>query len=359
MESWGYLDLGRSGNSVDPTPFFDRLSKKGLFFKKHFSVASRTISVIPSVLSSIPTLFGKVYTTSSYQYNKQRGIATLFKELGYESFLIYSATSGSMGFSTYAPIAGFQKIITKDDFDTNKIPTDGVWGVYDQYSFQRLHHELNQSKGHVLGVIKTIHPHLPFTLPEGKVFLEKDIDNFEFYNDMRYTDWCLEKFFEKAEKSHYFKNTLFVILGDHAHGQKPGIEIFHTPLLFYAPSLIQKGHESNRIASQLDILPTILDLLNINRPHASFGKSLLSDAPEWALVDFDNFIGWVNQDHILLSSQEKVIGLYRYEKDPGLSKNLLKSENNETQRIKEILEQDWQYFMSGIANTIMRNKIAP
>lgn len=358
MESWGYSDTGVGGQQLNTTPYFDSLVRKSLLYTRHYTTSQRTIPVLPAVVSSIPTLFGQVYTTSSYQQNRQRGIATILKEKGYRSILAYAAKPGSMGISTYAPIAGFENLITRDSFDLDKVGHDGVWGVYDEYTFKKLHEEFEKSDKPFIAFMKTIHPHPPFTTPDNKDYFNGK--GTPFLNDMRYTDECLRDFMQMAQESDYYDNTLFVILGDHSFGRKKGMQIFHTPLLFHAPGLIKPGR-SDRLASNLDILPTILDLLNIETTHSSMGKSLLpaADTEERIIVDLDNIVGYGNSDFILMSSTQKPIGLYNHRRDHLLENNLLGSNSTEAIKQKNRLKKEWDAYLSAISLSIMNDKIAP
>ena len=354
LESWGYNDLGVSGNRANATPFFDKLSKESMLFENFFSVGQRTIPVLPSVISSIPTLFGQTYTTSSFQYNRQRGMGTILKEKGYETNLVYAAKPGSMGFSHYARLAGIDNVYTMSDFEGK--PSDGVWGIFDEHAFDRLH-ELNvNTEKPTLSILLTLHPHPPYNVPNEVVYLDKEIHNFPFYNDMRYVDNQLEKYFAKVKASSYYKNTIFFVLADHAYIDKKGIELFHVPLLVHNPSLVKPGR-SLKVGSHLDILPSIIDLLNINTMHSSMGKSLFSDSPSWAIVDFDNLIGYIEGDFVLTMGREKVHGLYNRSSDSALEYNLINQPG--TSYINEMMTDRARNLVSAMSYSITRNLITP
>ena len=353
MESWGYRDIIHPSKSAS---FFNSLAKKGLLFTNHYSVSQRSISMLPAVVTSIPQIYGNVYHTSSYQNNQQRGLAVIFKEKKYKTLFIYSARKGSMSFSDYASLSGFDKIISKNDFDPSDTEEDGVWGVYDEYSFQRLHHEIEKEKTPFFALIATLHPHPPFSIPSHRKNKNQKKE-ISFYDDMKYTDQCLREFFKLAKKSWYFDNTLFVIVGDHAYTSKKGIEILHTPLLFYVPRLL-KQRKSDQLASHIDIMPTILDLLNLKTEHSSMGKSLLKriKPTDWAIVDFDNLMGWFEGDHLLLADRNSPVGLFRYKKDPYLYVNLLNEKK--TRSLAKKMELHWRSFVSSVSYAVKNNKIA-
>ena len=353
MESWGYKDLGRSGNSVSPTPFFDQLSTKGYFFSNHYSSGLRTLPMLAAIINSIPSVQGIFYSNSSYQFNHQRSLPTILKENGYETIFMYAAKDGSMGFSPYATFSGFNKVITKNDFNTNDVETDGVWGVYDEYALERLHKELQiySKENPVFAMFMSLHPHTPFTQP--KHWNQKIKD--DFYNDMNYTDSVLEKFFTTAEKSDYFKNTIFIIVGDHAYGSnKHGVELFHTPLLIYAPHLL-KGKIIPTVVSHLNIAPTIIDLLSIKTKYSFMGSSVFNSSSSFAMVDFDNYTGWIENNLVALFLQNKAIGIYDYKKDVLLKENL---QNRYKHEMEDFYEK-YIGYISAIGSSISNDKVVP
>ncbi len=362
MESWGFDDLGRSGNKKNVTPFFDQLSKKGLFFTEYYTPGSRTIQMLPAVVSSIPSLFGNIFTNSSYQHNRQKSLASILKDEGYSTFFIYAAKKNSMSFSSYANLVGFQKIISKEDFDLDEVEEDDVWGVYDEYAFQRFLEEIEEikkTKKPFFGMIKTIHPHLPHSVPSHK---KKDFpSNMSFHDDMRYTDLCLEEFLSEVRKKKYYRDTLFVITGDHAYGDKNTLAIHHAPLLFYAPSFIPP-REDRLLASQLDIMPTILTILNLSTNHAAMGKSIWlrdenSQSSSWAIIDMGYTVGFMSGQYVLIHSREKVLSLYDFTSDYELTDNII--DRVDIKKTITKIKRQWDVYSSAVGFSIMNDQIVP
>lgn len=353
LESWSAADLKIFGSGVDATPFFDKLAADGYMFKNHFATGQRSISSLPSIISSIPSVFDRVYTTSSYAHNKQTGLGTVFKQKGYRTYFAYAARDGSMGFSAYARIAGFDTVVTRESFDLSEVKEDGSWGVFDHYTLNKMHGEFQSLNQPFLAVIYTLHPHPPFVLPEDFKKPFSNIERSDFFNALNYTDKALAGFFEKAQRSEYHKKTLYVFTADHSFSKNPGKDKNHIPLLFYAPGLVEPG-EDYEPASQLDILPSIIDILNINTAHNSMGVSLFDEnARRFALIDRGNLMGFIAGDYALLASQDKAVELYNYIDDPGFSKNLIEIE----QAVGQKLEQNFYDYLAAISYSVMNNKI--
>ena len=108
-------------------------------------------------------------------------------------------------------------------------------------------------------------------------------------NAFRYTDFGFQKFIEAAKKEAYFKNTIFVFVGDHGIRYTGTLDYFpkawteqgltceHVPLLFYAPGFLKPQRISD-VSSQVDILPTIASLAKISYKNNSLGRNLFDTA---------------------------------------------------------------------------------
>jgi phosphoglycerol transferase MdoB-like AlkP superfamily enzyme len=128
-----------------------------------------------------------------------------------------------------------------------------------------------------------------------------------------------------AEKEDYFKDTLFVVTGDHGFGYPPMITPmalgrFHVPLLFYAPGLLDEPGERRRtVASQVDIGPSVLGLLGVNTPHQGWGRNLFSPTLQdegFAVIKpsgGEELVALIEGDRLLLVAPKEKPELYRYD----------------------------------------------
>jgi len=350
MESWTESHI-----TPELTPFFYTLKKKGIYFKNFYACGSRSPEGILSVIASIPPLTQFTFIGSSLEETKIRTIAHILKENGYKTVFFHGAKLGSFGFNAFSRLSGFERFISKNDFDLKKVKWDGAWGVFDHYVFERVDEEARKTKEPFLFVIFSLSSHSPYKLPDERfrIFKEKD-ELHKYFNTLYYSDWALKEFFKRAENSSYFKNTIFIITADHtiAKGLKSFNELHRIPLLIYAPDYIS-GFVSKKIGTQLDILPTVLDLLGITSPHSSFGKSLLSKTPGFAFISSGNVYGWIKGNYLLNHKLEKTISLYNIKTDKDEKNNLIgKSDYKKLE--KELLS----YIQLG-RELLLKNKIYP
>ena len=97
---------------------------------------------------------------------------------------------------------------------------------------------------------------------------------------LRYADDALRQFFATPQTMPWYRNTLFVITADHTadllrNGETSGAAFDHwIPLLYFMPAAIRPEQHS-RVTQQIDILPTVLDLVDYPKPFFAFGSSVL------------------------------------------------------------------------------------
>jgi len=360
LESWSAKRVGIFGDKSGATPFFDSLAGKGWLFTHAFATGRRSIASLPSAISSIPTLYGALYITSPYEQNFQRGMGAIFRDAGYSTYFTYAAKAGSMGFNAFARLAGFENIVTRESFPADAAH-DGVWGIYDHVMFARALADMRAAKKPFVSVLYTLHPHPPFTLPPGYDYFSQTgagsrrNARAKYFNALRYSDDTLRTFFSAAEKEPWFKDTLFVLMADHAFEESQGLDSYHIPLLFYAPGFVPARRDA-RIASELDVLPTILSLLNVTAAHASMGKSL-AVGERYAFIDVEHAAGFVTRhagrELALMFSQEQYIGYYDMTTD-ATWQNLIPKAPLPAETLRALKD-----YIGVMGYAIVKNAIAP
>ena len=154
--------------------------------------------------------------------------------------------------------------------------------------------------------------HRPYTFPAGRIDLAQGTRE----SAVKYTDYAIGKFLEMASTRAWFKDTLFVITADHCASVAGKTELpvnkYHIPLLFYAPELLNAAHE-RRMVSQIDIVPTLLDILNIDEGGAFYGQSLWGNAQIAARAFISNYqsLGYYKDDTLVVLKPKQVVNTYR------------------------------------------------
>lgn len=291
-ESFAGYKSSMWGNPLNTTPYFNELCKNGIFFDRCFSPGYGTARGVWATITGIPDVDYPDRSVSNPAFVNQNCIINDYK--GYEKFYFLGgdASFEKTGALFNNNIDGI-KIYQGKDSKSKKID---IWGISDKDLFLNANEILKEQSKPFFAVIQTADNHRPYTIPdedknEFKLqnypsdTLEKyGFASLEEFNSFRYADFCFKKFIETAKNENYFKNTIFVFVGDHG---VPGVppDMFpkawdldwlcynHVPLLFYAPSLLSP-QRIHRTVSQLDVLPSVSALANISYTNHTMGHNL-------------------------------------------------------------------------------------
>ncbi len=357
MESWSAKYCGYLSAEKSLTPFFDSIASKGILFTKFLANGQRSIEAVPTILTSVPSLFNTSIINSNIEMNRFRGIGSIMIENGYTTSFHHGATTGSMGFSGFSKIAGLNNYYGKEDFnDSLNNSYDGAWGIYDEPFFIYTADILNSTKEPFFAVIFSLSSHDPFSLPENRKYIfDKFKDETALELSIRYSDYSLQKFFNYVSNFNWFENTLFIITADHTlyNSRDNFLNTYHIPLLIYSPKYIPPSI-NNKICSQVDILPTILDILNISTTHSSMGISMLDTIKNrFVFNKWGNLFCTFSDSLVLLTDFENQNILYNYITDFQGKRNLIDIYKEEYNKLKLILTAYIQ-----LSNyTIVNNKI--
>ncbi|NML71968.1 sulfatase-like hydrolase/transferase [Chryseobacterium sp. RP-3-3] len=315
---------------VSYTPFIDSLAGQSLIFPNTFANGRQSIHGMSSVLAGIPSLTD-AFTSSPYSNQKIQSIVSVCNDLGYDTSFYHGAPNGSMGFLGFGNILGFKHYFGKNEYNHDE-DFDGMWAVWDEPFLQYFAKNVGKRQP-FMATVFTASSHHPFKIPE-KYNGKFKKGTIEMHEPMQYTDYAIKKYFETAKKQPWFNNTIFVFTGDHtnqvAYGEyEKAMNRFAVPLILYSPNPEYNLKGVNpETAQQIDIYPTLADLIGYNKPIRSWGRSVVSDKKYPSIV--------VNSDG---SSEQFIIGNHMYRFDgkeiTGVyDKNDLGFENNLMGKLK-------------------------
>lgn len=359
-EYWGCMNQNTDiPNFQSHTPFLDSLATKGYVFDNAFANGRQSIHGMSSILAGIPS-FKVAFTSSPYAKQSITSIVSIANEMGYDTSFYHGAANGSMGFLGFGNILGFNHYYGRTEYNNDE-DFDGVWGIWDEPFLQFMEKTIDKTPQPFLATIFTVSSHHPFQIPEkykdkfkeGKIPMHKCVE---------YTDFSIQKFFEQAKKEDWFYNTIFAFTADHPNQiyydkYKKAMNRFAVPILFYSPNpdLVGIG-KSNAIAQQIDIYPTLVDLMGYNKPFRSWGRSLLSDKNEIPRAINSTGLGvyqMIQGDYIYVFDGEKITGIYSID-DKELSNNLVDSSlPKEVEQGKEDIKAFIQDYMDRIISKKM------
>lgn len=315
VESLSAEYLGAYGNKENLTPYLDKLAGESLVFDKLFATGTRTVRGLDALSIATPPIPGQaiVHRPNS---NHLATIGELLRAQNYETFFIYGGYGVFDSMNTYFR-ANDYKVVDRTDFDKKTIQSENVWGVDDESLFDnsiKILDENAKTQKPFFAHIMTTSNHRPYTFPAGKI----DLPQGNRAAAVKYTDYAIGKFIENAKTKPWFKDTVFVIVADHcasvAGKSKLPVAKYHIPLFFYAPELLKAGHYS-RLASQIDIVPTLLDVLGTKGADHFYGQSMFAAAadnePERAFVSNYQSLGYYKDDTLIVLSPKQQVEAYQ------------------------------------------------
>lgn len=342
MESMAMSKTNLMENPLKPTPALEELAQESYWFSNYYSPAESTARNMFSIMTAIPDVTRTQTSSRNPLVVDQRLIINSFKDYRKMYFLGGSAS--------WANIRGiFSNNI--DDIEIyeegyfNKGRTD-VWGVSDLDLFieaNKVFESVPQDKP-FFAVIQSASFHRPYTIPDdAKKFkvktakvselVEAGFGSEEQYNSLRFSDYSLGYFFEQAKKSPYYKNTLFIVTGDHGLPDENGINVpkgshlwelekYHVPLILHNAELFPQTTEDQKPASHLDMMTTAAYLAGIPHTNTTLGRNLFDlefDKERYSFIyNFYSQIGeyyLVNNDFYYRYDNVKKGQLYRHKSD--------------------------------------------
>ncbi|MFM6935496.1 MAG: LTA synthase family protein [Flavobacteriales bacterium] len=275
LESFGTMYCGP--NSPESyTPFLDSILCQSMFFNNAIANSRTSMDAVPSVVSSIPAYTNESFILSSYSSNQFQGLPAILKSKGYYSAFFHGANNGSMRFDGFTSAAGFDAYYGRNEYP-NDADFDGNWGIEDHHMLHFAADEMNRFKSPFFSMIFTLSSHHPYTIPsefKGKVKHGPE----PLCATISYVDMALKEFWQKAQKQAWFKNTLFVFCADHVgptqRRDRHSLNwTYRIPIGFYHASMKLPKVNQKKVFQQIDIMPTIIDLLGIQTEYYSFGTS--------------------------------------------------------------------------------------
>ncbi|MFN8274071.1 MAG: sulfatase-like hydrolase/transferase [Flavobacteriaceae bacterium] len=311
------------------TPFLDSLANHSMIYTNAYTNGRQSIHGMSSVLSGIPS-FKDAFTSSPYPKQKIESIVSTLEGIGYNSSFFHGAANGSMGFLGFSNILGIDQYYGRTEFNDDS-QFDGFWGIWDEPFLQFMKQKLDGQKQPFFSSVFTVSSHEPYIIPEKykDKFKEGDVP---IHKCIEYTDYSLKRFFQEAKKSPWYKNTIFVMVADHGNTtfykeyRRP-IERFAIPIMIFKPDSEYVGVDED-LAQQIDIYPTILDMIGYPKPFRSWGRSLLDKKTQEPFVI--NSTGSLYQfskgDYICIFDGKKSLGFYD-KNDKALQHNLIGQRN--------------------------------
>ena len=360
VESFGREYIGALNGTLENsryrgyTPCVDSLIAKSITFSHSYCNGRKSIDGMPSILSSIPCFVEPFFLTPA-SMNHVSGIASLLVGEGYQTAFFHGAQRGSMGFQAFARSTGFQEYYGREDYDEDTrfggdADFDGMWAIWDEPFLQYYAAKMSEMKEPFMTAVFTASSHHPYVIPEKY----KDVypeEGLTIHKCIRYTDMAIGRFFQEASRQPWFKNTIFVLTSDHTN-QSDHMEYqtdlggFCSPIIIYEPGVTDQQPEmQQKIAQQIDILPTLMGRLHYPKPYFAFGIDVLNTPAEqtWAVNYMNGFYQYVKHGHVIQFDGQKTTAAYALT-DSLMQNNLVNQLPEQPQMEREVKAIVQQYM---------------
>ena len=311
MEGMSYNKTAHGGNTHNLTPFLDALMDKSLSFNNCYTSGTHTYCGIYTTMVSYPVVF-RNHALKRIPVLQYDGIAATLQKNGYQTAYFTTHDKEFDNVAGFLSQNGVERIISQADYPAGEVKT--TLGVPDDYMFRFAVPVFDEMAGNgrpFFAAMMTASDHGPYYIPD--YFEPKNTE--QKYQITEYADWSLQRFIEMASEKPWFDNTLFVFVADHGAALDTDYSIplsyFHTPLIFYKNGMQPIANEA--IASQMDVFPTVMGILNIPYVNNSFGIDLQKESRRYTYFMGDDKYGVLDGEWLLINKpSEEQIGLYKY-----------------------------------------------
>jgi phosphoglycerol transferase MdoB-like AlkP superfamily enzyme len=295
VESLSAKYLGSFGDSRQLTPNLDSLRSKSLFFSNFYATGTRTDRGLEAISLSIPPTPGRSIVK---RLGRETGYASLGQQLraqGYDCVFLYGGRGYFDNMNAFFGGNG-HRIVDQTSIPESEISFKNAWGMCDEDIYAQTLRQADRD--HAAGQpffmhLMTTSNHRPYTYPPDRIDIPSGSGR---EGAVKYTDHAIGRFLEQARNKPWFDTTIFVFVADHtansAGKEDLPVAKYRIPLFIYAPNIL-KGQEISTLASQIDLAPTLLGLLNLDYTSTFFGRDVLrADAgPGRALIGNYQYLG--------------------------------------------------------------------
>jgi phosphoglycerol transferase MdoB-like AlkP superfamily enzyme len=282
VESLGAEFVGAYGDARGLTPNLDRLARDSLRFGNVYATGNRTVRGLEAVTLALPPTPGQSIVRRPGN-EALFSLGSVFEDKGYGVLFAYGGYGYFDNMNAFFD-ANDYRVVDRRAIPASRIEFENIWGVADEHLFDQVLEELDRERAVHPGRpffahVMTTSNHRPYTYPAERIDIAPGTGR---EGAVKYTDYALGRFLERARARPWFRDTVFVITADHGASARGGMRIpvekYRIPLLVYSPAHVAP-RRIDRLMSQIDLAPTLLGLLDFDYYSKFLGRDLLHSAP--------------------------------------------------------------------------------
>lgn len=314
MESMSADLLKVTENGKEITPFLNQLIKKSYYFDHFYSAGTHTNHGILATLYGLPALFDK-NMMKNVTIPLCQGLPNTLQEQNYKTMFFMPHESQYDNMNAFLLENGFEEIYSQENYPPKM--RKNSFGVADDFLLSYSLNKINEkapTSSPFFATILTVSNHPPYIVPEKF----ENVSTKPEFQIVAFADDAIRQFFADAEKQSWFKNTIFVLLGD--HGKIVGTQTYemplslnHIPLIIYSPAFTDMPATVSIPGGQVDVFPTIMGLLNRSYMNNTFGVDMFKTKRPYMFFSSDNALGCIDEKYFYTYNfKSKIEGLYEY-----------------------------------------------
>jgi lipoteichoic acid synthase len=341
------------------TPFLNELAKRSLLAEQAYAVVPHTHNALTATNCGIePPLdrWGTMSLSAHSDSVPSTCLAELLGKRGYDSAYFMSQASSFERSPKIMENLGYGEFYSIESMDKEGFEQTNYFGYEDDVMLEPSEEWLTEQKSSgrpFLATYLTSAPHHEYLAPQeryGRVeYTEDDLVN-RYLNAVRYEDFFLKNLFIQYRQLGLYEDTVFIVLGDHGegfgeharfqHDNVPYEEGLKIPMIIHDPKRFENGARVTAPVNQLDVLPTVADLLGYEIEGGDYeGHSLLGPLPTNRTLLFSCW----NESGCLASLEGTEKYIYHFDDKPeelfDLSKDPVERQNLAEQYPPERLEE--------------------
>ncbi len=351
--------IGCYGFADIETPYMDLFASRGVKFERCIASTPLTLPSHTSLLTGTQPTFHGVRDNGGFLVPQEiTTLAELFKQEDYQTsafvaaYVLDSKWGLNQGFDYYF-----------DRFDLSRYKTISLGNVQrrgDEVIDEALIWLEDNKQDNFFTWIHLYDPHTPYEPPSP---YKEQYPQRPYIGEIAYTDSQLGRLWQYLEENNLIENTILIFASDHGeslgehqegtHGFFIYQEGVHVPLIFVTPFEELKGLSRSSVVSLVDIMPSILDMVDIPPPSQIQGESLVplffkENNPGKSFAYSETYYprfhyGWSDLKGIQDSRFKLIIApdveLYDLENDPEEKDNLASTHIEELERLQTLAER--------------------
>lgn len=295
------------------TPNINNLLKNSYYFKNVYEQVYYNSSDGDFISNTGIFPFTKESAYRRYPFTEYNSLAKIFNTEGYSTISIHPEDGAGWNWRDNHFKFGYKKIYDNRDFLLDEIVSGDK--ISDESLYKQAVEKLKNEDQSFLLHMATMTSHGPFSIIKEKkeLNLNKSLNESmlgNYFQVMRYVDNCIGKLVKLLDENNMMQDTVLIIYGDHSGPHRyyqneldnmkeiEGVKEewkekdIRVPFIIYNPSI--NGEVIDLIGGQVDILPTTLSLLGIEKEeyiHSVMGRNLLNTKRNATVLANDTIVG--------------------------------------------------------------------